>query len=489
MKHRIYNGDAWYWDIQPDKAVAQVDHAIKLRCSLIGWQCAVDKPLSEQYRKLRELGVLAELEKRDLSLHGPAHSFNLLLSNELFTNHPSWFGMRDGRHVPQNFLGAQFCWSHPEGRKAFVENVTTFARQSPRIGVLAIVPFDGGKACDCPECRKAGASNCLMALMNEVIESVEACRPGLPVETVGGYAPMIEPPTAARIHPRQRIAWAHWGRYMGYGYDDPRYDHKKNLEAWKAAAHGGVTVVQYYSDNFAEPWVMPPFAQAILEDRKYLLDQGIDSVYFLIYPPGYWWNHSLNTYLSARCFYDAALDPFELIQDYALRYYGPKAGPLLGQYYGQWARNPDLGYHVRGGTTRHDREVLAQQRRSFIDPAVRASQDDPLHAYRVGKVAGLHTLAERLAEGHRLRHQIQFARHEDFYAAASSTAHRQVLSCIKRFGGGDFQRQIDADRHVAQRDGIVMELGMLWCPAHRREVHNVHDVALFSSRVCRLVRQ
>ena len=101
-----------------------------------------------------------------------------------------------------------------------------------------------------------------------------------------------------------------------------------------------------------------------------------------------------------------------------MHYYGPEAGPLLAQYYDQWARDPDLGYRVRGGTTRRDRETLARQRRTLIDPAIQASRNDPVYAHRVGKVAGLHALAERLAEGHRLRHQVQWARHQGDFERA-----------------------------------------------------------------------
>lgn len=418
LKYRIYNGDAWYFDIQPDTAIKQVDHAAKIRCNMIGWQCAHDKPLAQQYDALRQHGVLEEIEKRALTLHGPAHSFNLFLPNELFAEHPEWFGMRDGRRVTQDFFGAQFCWSNAEARKAFSDNVASFVQQAPLIQILLLVPFDGGRACDCPDCRQAGASNSLMAVMHDVIERVQSVRPDVLVETVGGYPPMIEPPTGAKIHPRLRVAWAHWARYMAYGYDDARYEHKKNLEAWHAAVHGQVTAVQYYSDNFSEPWVMPPFALAIRGDRQYLLDRDIDSIYFLIYPPGYWWNHSLNTYLAGRCFYDVSLDPFTLIRDYATHYYGPEAGPLLAQYYDQWARDPDLAYRVRGGTTRRDRETLAAQRRTLIDPAVDSSKNDPAFAYRVSKVAALHTLAERLGEVHRVRHQVQWARHQGDFERA-----------------------------------------------------------------------
>ena len=146
-------------------------------------------------------------------LHGPAHCFNLLLrAEDYMTNHPEWFGLRNGKRVPQAFAGAQFCWSNPEARKKFTDNVEAFARQAPQIHILCLVPFDGGQACECDECKKAGASNLLMLLMGEVIERLKTCRPDLLVETVGGYGPMTDPPDTAQIHPQQRVVWAHWGR-------------------------------------------------------------------------------------------------------------------------------------------------------------------------------------------------------------------------------------------------------------------------------------
>lgn len=419
MKFRIFNGDAWDFHIDYANAAKQVDHAMKLRANLIGWQCATDQPLLEQYEGFRSHGLLAEMEKREMGLHGPMHCFPFFMPNEHFAKHPEWFGMLGGKRVRQNFFGAQFCWSNAEARKVFVENVAALAKAAPQIRVLQILPFDGGKACDCPECRRLGASNGLLNLMQEVIERLQVVRPELLVETAGGYPPMVEPPTTAKIHPKQRIAWAHWGRYMAFGYDDPRYERKSNLQAWRKAAPGGVMVSQYYSDNFAEPWVMSPFAIAIQGDRKYLLEQQIDSVYLLIYPPGYWWNHGLNTYLSSLCYYDASLDPFALIQDYAKHYYGPKAGPLFARYFDQWARDPDLCYRLRGDATRQDRETLARQRKELLIPAIQATQGDPVYAHRVDKAASLHAFAERLAEVHRFRHQVQLARSQgDFDKAA-----------------------------------------------------------------------
>jgi hypothetical protein len=408
MKYRICNGSEWFFEIQAAPALKQLEWAMKARYNAMGWQADTHTPLEKQYQQLADTGLLAALKQRDMFLHGPAHCFNLLLrAEDYMTNHPEWFGLRDGKRVPQTFAGAQFCWSNPEARKQFTDNAEAFARRAPQISILCLVPFDGGQACECDDCKKAGASNLLMLLMGEVIERLKTCRPDLLVETVGGYGPMTDPPGTAQINPHQRVVWAHWGRVYTMGYDDPRYDRKDNLEKWRRAARGGITICQYYTDNFAEPWVMSPFTVAMEGDRRYFQQKAVDSVYMLMWPRGYWWNHGLNGYLAGRCFHDFALDPYDLLRDYARQYYGPEAGPLLAEYFEAWARNPELCYRVRGGSRGQDRAALADQRRRLLEPATRLASNDSTFAYRLAKVERLHTLAEHLMEVHRQREVIQ----------------------------------------------------------------------------------
>jgi hypothetical protein len=408
MRYRICNGSEWFFEMRPVPALKQLEWAMKARYNAMGWQGDTHTPLEKQYQQLANYGLLAELKKRDMLLHGPAHSFNLLLrAEDYMTNHPEWFGLRNGKRVPQTFAGAQFCWSNPEARKKFTDNVEAFARRAPQIHILCLVPFDGGQACECEQCKKAGASNLLMLLMGEVIERLKTCRPDLLVETVGGYGAAMDPPDTAQIHSQQRVVWAHWGRGYVMGYDDDRYDRKVNLEKWRRAARGGITLCQYYTDNFAEPWVMSPFTVAMEGDRRYFRQKGIDSVYMLMWPRGYWWNHSLNGYLAGRCFYDFSLSPYDLLCDYARHYFGPEAGPLLADYFEAWARDPELCYRVRGGSRDSDRATLTDQRKRLLEPATRLVANDRKLAYRVGKVEKLHTLAERLMEVHRQRDEIQ----------------------------------------------------------------------------------
>lgn len=465
---RICNDDGWLFITDNEVCKKQVDWAMKNRYNMIGWQAhhaGTGKSLAAQYQELEKAGVLADLRKRGMTLHGPGHSFDQFLkSSEHFEKHPEWFGVRGGKRVPQAALGAQFCWSNAEARKEFVKNAAEFIAEAPLIEVFCTIPFDGGPACECEECKKAGASNLAMTLARELIDGVKPRRPDVAVEQVAGYAPLVQPPSDAKlIPPALRFVWAQWGRGHTVGYDDPRYN-AQNLEAWRAAAGKNLTVCQYYGDNFSQPWIMGPFTTAIEGDRKYLVKNHVDAVYVLIYPAGYWWNHRLNCYLAGRCFYDASLDPVAEVRDFALHYFGPKAGPLLAEYYDTWGKNIELSYRVRGGATKQDRATLADQRKKLIEPAAQAVADDKVFAHRVGKVEKLHGLAESLAEVQRCHNEILRARKAGEFVKAEralKAAQSAVDATLSKF-----KAAAELNQGLVDRDGttafikLVLENGI-----------------------------
>ena len=407
VRWRVCNASSWFFEMDTDIAIRQMDWGMKLRYNTMGWQAENRTPLLAQYQILKDSGVLRELTRRGMMLHGPAHSFDHFLPNELFEEHPEWFGMRDGARVKQVFGGAQFCWSNPDARRAFVDNAEAFALAVPELSVFCTLGFDGGPCCQCPRCAASEPADLVMGLMAELAERLAVSRPGLPVETSGGYNPVHEPPQNARIHKDVRVVWAHWGRWHGEGYSDASYAWKDNLELWRDAVDGRLTLTQYYTDNFAEPWVAAPYSRAIVSDRKWVLENGVDGWYMLMWPKDYWWNHSLNAMLGGRCLYDVTLDPYELTKQIARRYFGPGAGELLAEYWDEWGRNVELAYAVRDGSKPADRETLARQRRELIEPAVAAASADPVFAHRAGKVEKLHRMAERLTRVHAMREEIE----------------------------------------------------------------------------------
>ena len=426
---RICNASAFFFEINRERMKKQLDAAMKARYNGIGWQCDHRTYVGDQYKEMAATGVIVEMKKRGMLLHGPAHSFIHFLKDEYFAEHPEWFGMLDGKRVPQ-LKGAQFCWSNAEARTKFVDNAEQFVLNSSGIDIFCTLGNDGGRACECPECKKWMPADLVFLLMNELIERLQKSAPRVMVETVGAYGPVSEPPKVTKANPRLRIIWAHWGRYHGYGFDDPRYGMIDNLETWRKAVKG-ITLCLYYTDNFATPWISAPYTKVLSGDRRYILDKGIDAIYMLVYPEGYWWNHGLNCYMAGRCYYDASLSPFDVLHDYAIHYYGNDAGPLLAAHYAEWAREIDLCYHVKDNATDADRAMLAQQKLLWIDPAVRAVKGDPVLSHRVGKAAKLHDLAERLGEAHRRRQKIEQLRANGEFKEA-----RECLKKAKKYVDG-----------------------------------------------------
>lgn len=411
IEYRICNASAFFFDIHPDQMKAQLDNAMKARYNGMGWQCDHRTFVGDQYKQMVDLGVIEEMKKRGMLLHGPAHSFQHFLRNDdYFESHPEWFGMRDGKRLKQEFGGAQFCWSNIGARKQFVDNVEKFVHACPGLDILCSLGFDGGQACECPECKKSTPADLMLTIQNQIVERLEQSAPHVVVEMSGGYSPVDDPPLNTKPNEKLRVIWAHWGRYMGYGYDDPRYDRIANLETWRKAYAGRLTLCQYYTDNFATPWISAPYTIVLEGDRKYVRRNGVSGMYMLVYPEGYWWNHSFNNYMAGVCYYDFSKSPYEVLSDYAVHYYGPNAGPLLAAYYGQWARDIDLCYNLRGIASDQDKAMLAQQRQLYINPAVEAVKGNPVLAHRVGKVEKLHDLAERLEEFYQRRDKIEALR-------------------------------------------------------------------------------
>ncbi|RYZ91622.1 MAG: hypothetical protein EOP47_31175, partial [Sphingobacteriaceae bacterium] len=84
-KYRIYNGDGWFFKIDFDLAKEQLDWAMKNRYNAVGWQALASNAkvsLLDQYNDFKKYGVEAELDKRGMFIHGPAHSFDQLLNHE-----------------------------------------------------------------------------------------------------------------------------------------------------------------------------------------------------------------------------------------------------------------------------------------------------------------------------------------------------------------------------------------------------------------------
>lgn len=152
-----------------------------------------------------------------------------------FEKHPEYRGLIDGERRSH-----QFCISNADLRKLVVKDSLDQFAKDPSRQCVSLEPADGGRWCECKECKKMGSvSDRVVTLANQVADAVHAKHPN---KFVGLYAySSHSPPPTIKVHPRVIINIATAFIQGGYSVD-------QLMIGWqKQGATTGVR--EYYSVN------------------------------------------------------------------------------------------------------------------------------------------------------------------------------------------------------------------------------------------------
>jgi len=388
--------DRFYWTsglafwVKPERAIPQLDWAAKNRYNGLSWQCITEN-VATDLETMRKTGILAEMEKRGLMLHGPGHSFPFFLSTEkCFKEHPEWFGMLKGERKPHGGIwpAPNFCMSNPQAREEFIRNVVSFAKKHPEIARLDLLPVDGAVPCECPECAKSTPTDLLVGVYNEIADLLAKVSPGMIVDGVPGYGLLANPPDKVFPNGKWQAVYAHWGRNHATSYDDPDYDKRANMIVWQSY-FPRFMICSYYAANSHEPFSGPPYLHSLEGDTKFMVEHGVTGAFVLEFPFGFWWNNAINVCMGGIYpYYYPKRDPRSEVRHYALNYYGPKAGPILAEFYLITGdnRNLDRTYRASRGEADEWDVIWLADMRSIIARAKQLAAKDPVYAYRVSKL-------------------------------------------------------------------------------------------------------
>ena len=388
--------DRFYWMsglafwVKPERAIPQLDWAAKNRYNGVSWQCITENVASD-LATMKSTGILAEMEKRGLMLHGPGHCFPFFLSTEkYFRDHPDWFGMLKGQRRPHGGVwpAPNFCMSSPEARGTFIENVIAFAKKHPEIQRLDLLPIDGAVPCECPECAKSTPSDLLSGLYNEISDRLTKVCPNTIVDGVPGYGLLEKPPGKVFPNGKWQAVYAHWGRHHHTSYDDADYARRPAMLVWQSYFKRFM-ICSYYAANSHAPFCGPPYLHAIAGDTKYMVNHSVTGAFVLEFPFGFWWNNAQNVRLGGIYpYYYPERDPQSEIRDYALNYYGPKAGPILSEFLLMAGDNSNLDrvYRLARGEGDDWDVIWLSDMRTMIARAKQLTAKEPVCAYRVSKL-------------------------------------------------------------------------------------------------------
>ena len=308
----------------------------------------------------------AELEKRGAEQYQGGHAFAYLLSDKLFDQSPEYFGLFDGKRVPQD-LGdgrgprRQPCTSNPTVADIMAESLNRYLDSPPRGGSYLIGNNDATNWCQCEECsrldppgerKKRFVSTRYYTFVNRVADTVCTTHPNADL-WAWAYQNYQYPPTG--VVPDKRLSVSvcvHHRCYRHAMADEQCVANAKFrdiLEGW--LRFGNPVVTREYDECFPGSPPYLPTEKVYCQDIKYYHKIGLSGFIPIVAPPDGTFGSRFDTrgikeawqatwqmrYLAARLAWDVDADTDALVADMGSAYYGP-AWPAMRQYRAELVR-------------------------------------------------------------------------------------------------------------------------------------------------------
>jgi len=268
------------------------------------------------------------------------HAWGQYVSNDLFGDHPEYFRLIDGQRRP----GGWYCTSNRDLRKVFARSVIDHIRAGNRHP--SISPPDGRGYCQCDACQAqddpdsvepssghVSVTNRYVDFYQEVAKVVRTAEPDS-VLSFYCYADYTQAPTSGIKLEPNLCAWIAPIRYsrchrIGHPLSSSRRQLAELIDGWAASAQK--MGYRTYNYNLAECCV--PFSKISIwkHDVPYLRDRGCIGINLETLTN--WQIYGPHIYLSIRLAYDPSADADAIMNDYFMRFYGPKAGPPMKEYW------------------------------------------------------------------------------------------------------------------------------------------------------------
>ncbi len=269
-----------------------------------------------------------------------AHSWGGYVPDSLFATHPDFFAMKaDGSRAAKGWL----CTSNAEMRDYFADGVLKKIAGGHLNPSLS--PTDGRGYCQCPACRAqddpteiepssgtVSMSPRYVDFFNAIGAKVAAKAPDS-ILSFYCYADYTQPPPGVKCAPNLCAFIAPIRYCRLHGMNNPNcpscQQERSMIEGWARAADK----IGYYEYNYdlAESTVPLSRISVLKHDIPYLKSKGC--IGLTIEVLSNWHIYGPQIYLAQRLAYSPDANTDAVMDDYFLKFYGPKAGPLMKDYW------------------------------------------------------------------------------------------------------------------------------------------------------------
>lgn len=264
--------------------------------------------------------------------HAEGHYFDLFKRRGDLEKHPDWVALIDGkREIRKEYAYTQFCLSNPELRRAVLEQLRTYIRETRKQANPPMVfDFSGNDVpgvCQCENCqavvKKYGGKDAGLWLetVNYLADGIKDDYPEVLISTFA-YLTTEEVPVG--IVPRDNVMIVLCDTRSSYAQPIARDGYfARCLRDW-AKITEKIRVWDYHS-NFSDPALPMPYESTFQADlqlfRKYHVSEYMTQYHHVIYED----MRDLRLWLLAKLMEDPYRDQNQLIKDFTDGFYGPAA--------------------------------------------------------------------------------------------------------------------------------------------------------------------
>jgi uncharacterized protein DUF4838/glycosyl hydrolase family 67 len=132
------------------------------------------------------------------------HSFDTLIPRQLYSEHPEYFPLIDGKRVDGY---VQRCLSNPDVLKLAIAKVRQWIREHPEATIISVSQNDTGNWCRCDTCKafdeqEGSPAASLIRFVNAIAKDIAEDYPAIRIDTLA-YQYTRKPPKTLR--PRQNV--------------------------------------------------------------------------------------------------------------------------------------------------------------------------------------------------------------------------------------------------------------------------------------------
>ena len=264
--------------------------------------------------------LLPEIQKRGIVLDMSEHSTDCFFPREeLFTQHPEWFALKDGQRQP-----LQICYSNLQAVDTYGDRLAAFAADKPWFQFMGIWPLDGGGYCECEACRDPLT---IYRANVRISQKLAQVRPDLTVEHLAYTAQSFTRPKNA-VPKNMSVLVCSAKNEVAYEW------------AQRAGASGGAFYFDYNTGDHYRfrslLWLNPLYCQEIVNAMTSYGFRGIVSLYL---PVTAWWQASINYWYLRQFYYEPDADVELLTRELAGTLFGAPAAEEMKHILLQVFRN------------------------------------------------------------------------------------------------------------------------------------------------------